>query len=94
MMREQHPPTAEERAMSDPGQQQETPFGRWRERRQAKRQQRLEREFFDAERTSGPDHDSIYRSSSAYIHSGPVGFWAGFGGDGGGGGCGGGCGGC
>jgi uncharacterized membrane protein len=83
--------------MGDPRQTPNTTtLGRWRERRQAKRQQRFEREFFDAERTSGPDQDSIYRSSSAYTHSGPVGFWAGFGGDGGGfgGGCDGGGGGC
>ena len=83
--------------MSDPRQTQDTPARRWRERRQAKRQARLEREFFDAERASGPDRDSIHRSSSAYTHAGPVTFWAGFGGfggDGGGGGCDGGGGGC
>jgi len=82
--------------MSDPRQTQDTPARSWRERRQAKRQARLEREFFDAERASGPDRDSIHRSSSAYTHTGPVSFWAGFGGggDGGGGGCGDGGGGC
>lgn len=77
--------------MSDPRQTQDTPLARWRERRQAKRQQRLEREFYEAEHASGPDRDSIHRSASAYTHSGPVAFWAGFGGFGGdgGGGCGG-----
>ena len=73
--------------MSDPRQTQDTPLARWRERRQAKRQQRLEREFFDAERTSGPDRDGIHRSSSAYTRGGPATFWAGFGGFGGDGGC-------
>ena len=70
--------------MSDPRQSQDTRFGRWRERRQAKRQQRLERELFEAEHASSPDRDSIHRRSSAYTHSGPVAFWGGFGGDGGG----------
>ncbi len=79
--------------MSDPRKHQDTAVSRWRERRQAKRQARLEREFFDAERASAPDRDSIHRSSSAYTHAGPVTFWAGFGGDGGGG-CDGGGGGC
>ena len=81
--------------MSDPRQTQDTPVGRWRERRRAKRQQRLERRFFDAERASRPDQDGSSRSSSAYSHNGPVGYWAGFGagghGDGGGGDGGGGC---
>ena len=80
--------------MSDPRTSQGA-VSRWRERRQAKRQARLEREFFDAERASGPDRDSIHRSSSAYTDTGPVTYWAGFGGGGdGGGGCDGGGGGC
>jgi len=79
--------------MSEPRQTQDTPVGRWRERRRAKRQQRLERRFY-AERASRPAQDGIYHSS-AYTQNAPVAFWAGFGGggDGGGGGCdgGGGC---
>jgi len=65
----------------------------WREQRDAKRQQALERERFDHEQAGKPG--GTYRRSSAYQHSGPATFFGGFGGGDGGGGCGdGGGGGC
>jgi hypothetical protein len=82
-------PTTEGRTMTETRQSQRGWFSRRREQRQAKRQARIERDFFEQEQATEPG--GIYRSSRAYQHSGPATFFGGFGGGDGGGG-GGGCG--
>ena len=57
-------------------------FTRTRERRRAKRQHRLERDYFERRRRATLTPES---TPNAYQHTSGFAFWAGLGGDGGGG---------
>jgi hypothetical protein len=64
-------------------------FARWRDRRRARRQEALERQYLEHQRRRASG--TPYSTPSAYRHTGPVVGGFGFGGDGGGGDGGGGC---
>ncbi len=67
-------------------------IARWREHRRTRRQEAIERAYFEHERTRAAR--GARSAASARHHGAPVGGWLGFGGDGGGGCSGGDGGGC